>query len=297
MTQITLKESSLWANRKCLFICCIVSIANLQYGLDSAAVGGLQAMPGFLKVFGYANPNAPGEYVIDVRKALLPNGVLFADKSQSTFQQLIASLLTLGSFISALTAGMFSHYFGRKDALWLACLLNGVACIVQMMSTTQAAIYIGRLILGFANGFLVTFSNIYTSEASPAHLRGVIVALFAYWVNIGSIIGAAVTNATKNRLDKASYQIPIGTLFIVPLILAVGLLFVPESPRYLLAKGRESKAKKSLETLRGKSVEPEIVELEWAEIVRGIEEEKRLATTVGALDMFKGLSSSLDASS
>jgi hypothetical protein len=157
-----------------------------------------------------------------------------------------------------------------------------------MTSTSAASIYCGRLILGFANGFLVTFSNIYTSEASPAHLRGVIVALFAYWVNIGSIIGAAVTNATKGILDKSSYQIPIGTLFIVPLILAVGLLFVPESPRYLLAKGREAEAKRSLQILRGSSVPAEIVELEWFEMVKGIEEEKRLATTVGALDMFKG---------
>ncbi|KAJ4288604.1 hypothetical protein N0V90_011841 [Kalmusia sp. IMI 367209] len=206
----------------------------------------------------------------------------------STFQQLIASLLTLGSFVSALTAGTFSHFFGRKVALWIACVLNAIACVVQMTSTSQVAIYMGRLILGFANGFLVTFSNIYTSEASPAHLRGVIVALFAYWVNIGSIVGAAITNATKARLDKASYQIPIGSLFIVPLILAVGLIFVPESPRYLLAKGRESEARKSLKTLRGSSVAPEIVELEWAEMVKGIEEEKRLATTVDALDMFKG---------
>ena len=152
-------------------------------------------------------------------------------------------------------------------------------------------ILMGRLILGLASGFLATFSNIYPSEASPVHLRGVIVALFAYWVNIGSIIGAAVTNATKNRLDKASYQIPIGTLFIIPMILAVGLLFVPESPRYLLAKGKESEARRSLETLRGSSLSLEAVELEWAEMVKGIEEEKRLASTVGALDMFKGTDS------
>ncbi|KAF2194587.1 MFS general substrate transporter [Zopfia rhizophila CBS 207.26] len=207
---LRIPHTSLWANRKCLLICCIVSIANLQYGLDSAAVGGLQAMPGFLR---------------------------------STFQQLIASLLTLGSYISSLTAGTFSHFF--------------VACILQMVSTNTAAIYIGRLVLGFSNGFL----------ASPAYLRGVIVALFAYW---------------------ASYQVPIGTLFIVPMILAIGLLFVPESPRYLLAKGCVEEARRSLETIRGTSVPLECIELEWAEMVKGIEEEKRLATTVGALDMLKG---------
>lgn len=85
---LDVKESSLWANRKCLLICCIVSIANMQYGFDTAAVGGMQgmqsfktfvyylvlhladcaiAMPGFLKVFGYPNPKSPIGYGIDVR--------------------------------------------------------------------------------------------------------------------------------------------------------------------------------------------------------------------------------------
>lgn len=54
-------------------ICAIVAIANLQYGLDSAAIGGLQAMPGFLKVFGYPDPSQPGGYGIDVRAPLLDN--------------------------------------------------------------------------------------------------------------------------------------------------------------------------------------------------------------------------------
>lgn len=127
-----------------------------------------------------------------------------------------------------------------------------------------------------------------TAEAAPAHLRAVMVALFSEWVNIGSIIGAAVTNATKNRLDKASYQIPLGTLFIVPTFLAVGLLFVPESPRYLLYKGRTAAARDSLKKLRGDSLSAEGFELEWVEMVKGIEEEKHTAKTIGPLDMFKG---------
>lgn len=57
---------SLWQNRKCLLICLFVAIANMQYGFDIAAVGALQAMPGFLKVFGYANPEILGGYGIDV---------------------------------------------------------------------------------------------------------------------------------------------------------------------------------------------------------------------------------------
>ncbi|KAI1176165.1 general substrate transporter [Nemania sp. FL0916] len=264
-------ETSLWANRKCLLICATVAIANMQYGLDSAAIGALQAMPGFLKVFGYPDTSQAGGYGID-----------------GTFQRLIGSLLTLGAFLSSLVAGLFAHYFGRKVALWSACLLNAVACIIQISTTSKVAVYIGRLILGLANGFLVTFSNIYTAEAAPAHLRAVMVALFSEWVNIGSIIGTTVTNRTKDFLDKSSYEIPLGTLFIVPTLLSIGLLFVPESPRYLLYRGNTEEARKALETLRGDSLPPDELEVEWVEMVKGIEEEKRTAETIGALDMFKG---------
>jgi hypothetical protein len=69
-SHITVPEISLWANRKCLWICCLVATANMQYGFDSAAVGALQAMPGFLKGFGYSDtPSALG-YGIDVSSVI-----------------------------------------------------------------------------------------------------------------------------------------------------------------------------------------------------------------------------------
>jgi MFS family permease len=170
--------------------------------------------------------------------------------------------LTLGSFVSSLVAGFFSAYLGRRQALWLGCALNAVAVAIQMATADKGVLYFGRLLLGLANGFFVTFSNVYTSEVSPSHLRGVMVALFAYWVNIGSIFGSTVDNFTRVRLDKSSYQIPLGCLFIVPTILAISLFFVPESPTWLLHKGRDQQARRALETLRGDSVGNEYIELE-----------------------------------
>ncbi|KIH86454.1 sugar transporter [Sporothrix brasiliensis 5110] len=266
-----LAETSLWANRKCLVICAVVAVANMQYGLDSAIVASLQAMPGFLKVYGHADPTAAGGYAIG-----------------SVFQQLIGSLLTLGAFLSSLVAGAFAHFFGRKPALWLACFLTALGCAIQIATESKGVVYLGRLVLGVGNGFLVTFSNIYTAEAAPAHLRAVMVALFSEWVNIGSIVGSVVTNACKNRLDKQSYQIPIGTLFVVPALLAAGLCFVPESPRYLMYKGRATAARAALETLRGDALPAEQLELEWVEMARGIEAEKRVASSIGPVDMYRG---------
>jgi MFS family permease len=208
--------------------------------------------------------------------------------NQRTFQQLIGSLLTLGAFLSSIFAGPFAHFFGRKPALWLACLLTALGAAIQIGTTDWGVVYLGRLVLGIGNGFLVTFSNIYCAEAAPAHLRAVMVALFSEWVNIGSIVGAVVTNATSKMMDKASYQIPLGIQFIVPVLLSVGLFFVPESPRYLVNKEKNGEGRKALQTLRGDSLGHESFELEWLEMVKGIEEEKKLASSVGPLEMFRG---------
>lgn len=230
-------------------------------------------------------------------------------------QQLITSLLTLGSFVSSLVAGFFSIYLGRRAALWLACVVNAIACAIQIGAPSPGVLYLGRLLLGFANGFLVTFSNIYTAEVAPPHMRGVMVALFAYWVNIGSILGAVVDNYTQSRMGPLSYRIPLSCLYVVPTLLFIALFFVPESPRWLLHRGKEEPARRALEKLRGSafanvpsafssdaqrssteetasvgsaSVVPSLLELEWAEMVKGVEEEKRTQSNVAAVHMFKG---------
>jgi len=83
----------------------------------------------------------------------------------------MTSLLNLGSCVSAIAAGVFGGYFGRRKALWLACIICLAAVSVQIGSTSKAGLYVGRLLLGFSNGFFVVFSTVYCSEAAPAHLR------------------------------------------------------------------------------------------------------------------------------
>ncbi|RDL32040.1 Uncharacterized protein BP5553_09442 [Venustampulla echinocandica] len=219
---VVIPQTSVLANWKCMLIACVVSTANMQYGFDSAVIGGLQAMPGFLKVFGFVDPKIKIGYGID-----------------PTFQQLITSLLTLGAFLSSLVAGIFAGYFGRKAALWCACVVNCAGLATQIATTNKGVIYLGRILLGLSNGFLVTFSNIYTSEVAPAHLRGVMVAFFTFWVNVGSLVGSVVNYYCAKMMDKRSYVIPLALLYIVPVALAMGLLFVPESPRWLLYQGKD----------------------------------------------------------
>ncbi|RMZ66815.1 sugar transporter [Pyrenophora seminiperda CCB06] len=258
-------QTTLWANRKCLLVCSAVAIASMQYGIDTTAIGGLQAMPGFLMVFGYKNPTSPLGYGID---------------------QLMNSLLNLGSCISAIFAGAFGMRFGRRKGLWLACVICLAAVSVQISSTSKAGLYAGRLLLGFANAFFVVFFTIYCSEVAPAHLREIMVGMFSFYITFGIIIGSIIDNYSKAHIDKLVYQIPLACMYIVPVLLSIALFFVPESPRWLLHHGNYEPARRSLERLRFDH--GEALELEWAEMVRGVVEEQRLSRTSGFMDLFRG---------
>ena len=115
---------------KCLAICFIVTVATFQYGLDYALVGGFMATPGFLEVHGY--------YDADTQKWAI----------DPTVQQLISSLMTIGTFVGSLLVGPFSMKLGRKHGLWAASLLNAVATAIMLGTTSVGALYFARLLLG-----------------------------------------------------------------------------------------------------------------------------------------------------
>lgn len=98
--------------------------------------------------------------------------------------------------------------------------------------------------------------------------------------------------ATENRRDSGSYRIPIAIQFLWALILGIGLLFLPESPRFFVKKGKFEEAAKALSHVRGQPVESEYVRDELAEIIANYEYESQLIPTTTYLgswaQCFKG---------
>jgi hypothetical protein len=98
--------------------------------------------------------------------------------------------------------------------------------------------------------------------------------LYQFDVGLGLLFGVIVDNATKNRNDSGAYRIPMAVQLIFPVILVPGLiLFAPESPRWLLTKGKVEQARKSLRRLHGDR--PDFIESEILYITGLIEEERR----------------------
>lgn len=94
--------------------------------------------------------------------------------------------MTLGAFLSAGTAGLAANKFGRRACLLLACITCCVANIIMMTTTHIGALYVGRLVIGLANGYFMTFSQLYIQESSIARWRGLFLTGFQFFTSFVS---------------------------------------------------------------------------------------------------------------
>jgi hypothetical protein len=103
-----------------------------------------------------------------------------------------------------------------------------------------------------------------------------LVAGYQFCITIGILLASGVVYATERRNNTGAYRIPIALQFAWGLILAIGLFFLPDSPRYYVRKGRLADATASLCRLRGQPADSEYIQVELAEIVANEEYERKL---------------------
>jgi SP family sugar:H+ symporter-like MFS transporter len=187
--------------------------------------------------------------------------------------------------VSILSAGTF--FGGRRLAL-VAC--NVVFCVGVILQTAATAIPLfvaGRFFAGFGVGMISMTIPLYQSETAPKWIRGVIVGAYQLAITIGLLLAAIVNNSTKDRNDTGSYRIPIAVQFAWAIILFAGCIFLPETPRWYIKKGRPEQAAKSLSKLRRLDIDHPAVVEELSEITANHEYELSLGKAT-YLDCFRG---------
>ena len=245
----------------------IASIGGLLFGWDTGQISDLVIMDDFKQRF---SQGPPGE------KDWTP-----------WIKGLVVSLLSAGAILGAAFGAPVADRFGRKYAISLGCIVYFVALIIQISSEHDwAQIAVGRAVDGFGIGWISATVPLYNSEIMPRQVRGAMVGSYQLCVTLGLLLSYCCCYATHKYGDSGEWRVPIGVGFGYGLILCLGILVCPESPRWLAKKGKFEQAKKVLAFMRGVGQDDKFVNDEYTEIKTEVEKEAEMQEGNSWLDCF-----------
>lgn len=210
------------------------------FGLDISSMSGVLNNEAYLKQFHFPGPSAQGA---------------------------IVAAMPAGSFLGALAVTQLADRIGRKKTIILAGIVWVMGSILQCASVNRGMLVVGRIISGISVGLASAVVPIYQSEITAPAIRGRMVSLQQWSITWGILIQYFVQFGCSYIDGVASFRIPWGLQMIPAIILSLGMLFFPESPRFLLDTGRDEKALQVLADPHGGGDKTnELVVLEYEEI-------------------------------
>lgn len=160
----------------------------------------------------------------------------------------VVSAVLAGGMVGPFVSGPLTDKLGRKKINILAALVFVLGSIVVAVAPSVAFLIGGRLLLGLAIGIVASTVPLYIAELAPKESRGTLVTFFQLAITLGILLSYVIGYLFES--DPDGWRSMFWAGFIPAIILLLGMLFVPESPRWLIAKGREDEALQVLEKLR-----------------------------------------------
>ncbi|GMP64486.1 hypothetical protein CsSME_00025741 [Camellia sinensis var. sinensis] len=172
----------------------------------------------------------------------------------------------IGATLITTCSGGMADWLGRRPMLIMSSVLYFVSGLVMLWSPNVYILLVARLLDGFGIGLAVTLIPIYISETAPPEIRGLLNTLPQFTGSGGMFLSYCMVFG-MSLMDSPSWRLMLGVLSIPSLIYFVLTIFyLPESPRWLVSKGRMLEAKQVLQRLRGR----EDVSGEMALLVEGL---------------------------
>ncbi|MGC9341518.1 MAG: sugar porter family MFS transporter [Bacteroidales bacterium] len=189
-------------------------------------------------------------------------------------QEWITTSALIGAVLGALSSGRLTDIFGRKKVIMVTSVIFALGAILTGAAPTPGFLAGSRIVLGIAIGISSFTVPLYISEISPTKIRGALVSSFQLMITIGILVSYFSDLAIADESNPFSWRWMFYVGVFPAIILFVGMLFLPETPRFLIGKGKDEKGRKIL----SKVEDPELVDIAIKRIKDDIEKDKLQAT-------------------
>ncbi|OQO09141.1 hypothetical protein B0A48_06032 [Cryoendolithus antarcticus] len=249
----------------------LISTCIAMEGFDLALVNNLYGFPQWNQKFGTLQPD--GSFSVS-----------------AAWQSGLSNGANVGEIIGLILNGFVSERFGYKwTVVGCLTLIMGFTAIF-FTANSLAQLLVAEILCGIPWGVFQTLTISYASEVCPVALRGYLTTYVNFCWGLGQLIAIGVIKAMLNRNDHWAYRIPYALQWMWPVPLAVGIAFAPESPWWLVRKGRVAEAKKALLRLTSLNRETDFDADETVSMmVHTTRLEEKLTSGASYLDCFKGV--------
>jgi len=145
-----------------------------------------------------------------------------------------------GGLVGTLITGPLADRFGRRTMIITACLIFILGVISILMAETFTVLFLSRVLLGIAVGIVAVAVPLYLTEVAPAHIRGRSVTVFQLLLTFGILLAYCVDLIFT---ESGNWHAMFAVIILPTLFLFFSMLFLPETPRWLLSKNRPEEAK------------------------------------------------------
>ncbi|THW99870.1 putative MFS myo-inositol transporter [Aureobasidium pullulans] len=216
-----------WAQTKMMyFVAFLCGSAAIVQGMDQTAVNGAQL--GYFEDFNITNEWEQG----------LINGAPY-----------LCSVL-----IGCWTSPVLNKYFGRRGTIWISCFVSIASGAWQGATFDKWQLFASRFVGGFAIGAKSSTTPAYAAECSPPRIRGALGSQWQMWTAFGIMLGfiasVAFYGIEVQGYPGLDWRLMLASTSIPPIFVCCMTFFAPESPRWLMSKGRYREAFQSLCRLR-----------------------------------------------
>ncbi|KAI7087229.1 general substrate transporter [Hortaea werneckii] len=245
-----------------ILLAAFAATGSFLFGYDSGVMTDVIASPNFLNYFS-------------------------TDKTSSTIGA-INSTFSGGAVFGALMGGLTMDRLGRKKTVQIGAVIATVGGILQCAAVHLAMILVGRIISGWAVGLMSMSVPVYQAECAHPKIRGLIVGLTQQMIGVGFIVSTWVGYGSHHAGADTSFQwrFPLAFQVAPSLLLLVGLVWLPESPRWLIEVDRNEEGMSTLRRLHFDGSNEDWINQEYNEIMATISAEKAI-TAPGWAVMFK----------